>query len=98
MMCGYYGAGAWPFMWPFMLLMPFAMLLGLALLVIFVWALIRWLDRRASLASTRGPVGGPAGPSAIEMLRERYARGEIDAATFDQMLSRLAHTREPTIS
>ena len=28
-------------------------------------------------------------PSAIEILRQRYARGEIDAVTFQQMLERL---------
>jgi hypothetical protein len=28
-------------------------------------------------------------PSAMEILRQRYARGEIDGATFDQMRERL---------
>jgi uncharacterized membrane protein len=31
----------------------------------------------------------PVQPSAMEILRQRYARGEIDAATFDQMRERL---------
>ena len=29
-------------------------------------------------------------PSAMELLRQRYARQEIDAATFEQMRERLA--------
>ena len=41
------------------------------------------------------PVGGP---SAIEILRQRYARGEIDADTYQQMLERLlaSYPDEPT--
>jgi putative membrane protein len=34
--------------------------------------------------------GMPAsGPSAMEILRQRFARGEIDTATFEQMRERL---------
>jgi len=35
-------------------------------------------------------------PSAMDILRQRYARGEIDAVTFDQMRERLeAATTQP---
>ena len=34
-------------------------------------------------------------PSALEILRRRYARGEIDAATFDQMRERLEASERP---
>jgi hypothetical protein len=40
-------------------------------------------------------VSGPSGsasPSALEILRQRYARGEIDTATFEQMRERLQAT------
>jgi putative membrane protein len=29
------------------------------------------------------------GPPAMEILRQRYARGEVDAATFDEMRARI---------
>ncbi len=48
-----------------------------------IWALVRWV-------SSQTPVSGPqSGPSAMEILRQRYARGEIDASTFEQMRGRL---------
>ncbi len=34
-------------------------------------------------------------PSALDILRQRYARGEIDAATFEQMRERLEGRGEP---
>ena len=34
-------------------------------------------------------------PSALDILRQRYARGEIDAATFDQMRERLEASERP---
>jgi putative membrane protein len=37
----------------------------------------------------------PVQPSALDILRQRYARGEIDAVTFDQMRERLEATGEP---
>jgi len=37
----------------------------------------------------------PTQPSAMEILRQRYARGEIDAATFDQMRERLEASSKP---
>jgi uncharacterized membrane protein len=37
----------------------------------------------------------PVQPSALDILRQRYARGEIDAATFDHMRERLEATTGP---
>jgi putative membrane protein len=79
----------------------FAMTLGMVLWYAFVavaiWALVRWLVRAGSASgpSGSGPSGsGPSGsgPSALEMLRQRYARGEIDAPTFEEMRARLEGT------
>jgi len=79
------------FSWGGMLLMLLSMALWIALLVVVVWAIIRWLDRRTSSSgsiNTSTPPT-PGNPSALEILGQRYARGEIDTATFEQMLKRL---------
>lgn len=71
------------------LMMSFGMVLWIALLVVLVWAVIRWLERRTTTPippSTRTPL---VGPSALEILQQRYARGEIDTATFEHMRERL---------
>lgn len=41
---------------------------------------IRWLIR----ADRRGSHEGPATPDALEILRQRYARGEIDEAEYER--------------
>ncbi len=86
MMYGYdFGWGGW-------ILMTFGMVLWVALLVVMGWAIIRWLDSkitRPNPTSTGTPV---AGPSALEILQQRYARGEIDTATYEQMQARLTAT------
>ncbi len=82
MMWGYDFGWGW-------LLMSFSMVLWIALLVVLVWAVIRWLERKTTTPippSTGTPL---AGPSALEILQQRYARGEIDTATFEQMRERL---------
>lgn len=73
-------------------MMAFGGVLWIAILVILVWALIRWWGRKAHAS---GP-SGSANPSALEILRQRYARGEIDTVTFEQMRERLQAT-EPVL-
>lgn len=83
MMWGYDpGWGGW-------LVMSFGMVLSLALLGVLVWALIRWLNGRVTPPAERAPMMPPSGPSALEILQQRYARGEIDDATYEQMRERL---------
>lgn len=63
------------------------------LLVAFaVWAFVRWLNRPSRSATPPNMANAPntpLGPSALEILKQRYARGEIDAATFEDMRARL---------
>ncbi len=87
----WYGYG-----WGAMLLMLLSMLLWVAVVGLLVWALVRWLAVGAG--GTGAPGAGPTGPSAIEILRQRYARGEIDATTFEQMRQRLEGSSSPTSS
>jgi len=85
------------FGWGGMFLMLLSLLLWVLVIGLLVWALIRWLAPRAP--GSGWPGSGPAGPTAMEILRQRYARGEIDAATFEQMRERLegsgSHASEP---
>ena len=67
--------------------MPILFLVGILIVVLF-WGLviaaivlaIRWLIR----ADRRGEHEGPATPDALELLRQRYARGEIDEAEYER--------------
>jgi putative membrane protein len=82
MMWGYGFGWGW-------LMMSFGMILWIALLVVLVWAVIRWLERKTPRAIPPAMGTPAAGPSALEILQQRYARGEIDTATFEQMRERL---------
>lgn len=73
--------------WPMMFWMAVWNLFWLVLLGLAIWALVRWLTRFTSERTRRD--GSPAGPSALEILRQRYARGEIDTETFEHMRERL---------
>jgi putative membrane protein len=75
-------------LWGYGLLMFFGMTLWVVLLALLIWALIRWLNRRTG----PGQQPSPAEHSALEILRQRYARGEIDQTTFEQMRERLQGT------
>jgi putative membrane protein len=55
-----------------------------AIIVLIVLA-IRWLIRNSGAGDHRAHApGGPAEDSALATLRERFARGEIDADEFEQ--------------
>ncbi len=64
-------------------------LLELALLIGLIWLLLRWLlpYLRPRINAWFGLT--PAAPSAFEILRQRYAAGQIDAWTFERMWERL---------
>ncbi|MDA8217092.1 MAG: SHOCT domain-containing protein [Dehalococcoidales bacterium] len=56
--------------------MIFGMLFWIGLLVLVIWAIASFFGRSGSRPST--------GDSALRILRERYARGEISLAEFEQ--------------
>ena len=77
-----WGYGA-TYTWGGMLLMILSLLFWFALLGALIWGLVHWLSRNAPPAGTSGS------PSALEILQQRYARGEIDDDTFARMRQQL---------
>jgi putative membrane protein len=78
--------------------MVISSLLWLGLAALLVWALFRWLNDRSPRPLPRDGSALDEGISAQEILRRRFARGEIDAETFAAMraeLERTSGTREP---
>lgn len=96
-------------MWGFVhgpgLLLPFLFLgriFWLVLLGLLIWGLIRLFSTRGRhfhyynpVPPTYTPGPPPSQPSAMEILHQRYARGEIDAATFENMRERLENSGNP---
>ena len=87
-----FGYGLW-FLLPLFFLGHFFWIVILALLI---GALIRRFSlRRWHMPAYYNPGMPPTQPSALEILRQRYARGEIDAVTYDQMRERLEGSSGP---
>jgi len=95
-----YGYGLW-FLLPVLLVLLFfgrffwivipVLFIGLCLLPRFGFR-NRWMPTSHYDASYRGT---PTQPSASDILDQRYARGEIDAATYEQMRERLSNADRP---
>ena len=90
------------------LLLPFLFLgriFWLVILGLLIWGLIRLFSTRGRhyhmpprynpVPPTFTPGTPPSQLSAMEILRQRYARGEIDAATFENMRERLENSSGP---
>ncbi len=73
--------------WPGMFMMSLSSLLWIALVAVLIWAVVRWLNKK-NITTT------PPTLSAMEILRQRYARGDIDTATFRQMREQLEAREE----
>ena len=91
----------WGFGHAIWLLLPL-LLLGKFFWIVILALLIGGLIRRSSFRHRQmhayhyGSYGmPPVQPSALETLRQRFARGEIDAVTFDQMRERLENASRP---
>ena len=81
------------------LLLPL-LFLGKFFWIIILALLIGFAVRRFSFRHSQAPfyhygMGPVQQSSALEILRQRYARGEIDATTYDQMRERLEATTGP---
>ena len=64
-------------------------LFWLGLVAIAVWAFARWVGRQTPGGTSSASGNGAAGPSATEIVRQRYARGKIDGDTFERMRRQL---------
>jgi putative membrane protein len=67
--------------WYGMIFGPLFMILFLAVLIAAVVILVRWLG--GSWQGTYPPHTSPPTRSPIDILKERFARGEIDKAEFE---------------
>jgi putative membrane protein len=76
--------------------MVLSSLFWLVLLGMAVWALVRWVSHLTQTGSNQHVSPTPAGPSAEEMVRQRFARGEIDSDTFERMQEELAASTPKT--
>src|SRR5260370_2322386 len=90
MMCCGYWSGGWTW-----LVIPVVMLLVIALTAVLIWALVRWLNRKSTIPAPHDSYPIASEPPALEVLQQRYARGEIDTATFENMRERLSATGGP---
>lgn len=75
-----YGPGmmGWGGSWHGMFIGPLVMVATIAVVVVVVILLVRWLGGHGH------PHHAPAGRTALDILKERFARGEIDKAEFEE--------------
>ncbi len=77
------------FGWGGMFLMLLGTALFIVLLAVLVWAVLRFVTGKTTTPVPPATGAPPIGPSALEILRQRYARGEIDTMSYEQMRARL---------
>ena len=65
-----------------MILGPLIMILVLAMIISAIVLLVRWLG--GSWHAAGPPRHGPPAHTALDILKERYARGEIDKEEFEE--------------
>lgn len=72
----------WGWGWYGMIFGPLFMILVLAVTVAVIVLLVRWLGGPGQGAAP--PHSGLSGPQPIDILKERFARGEIDKEEFEE--------------
>jgi putative membrane protein len=65
-----------------MILCPIFMILVLALVIAVAVLLMRWLGGTSQAAAPHQPL--PPARTPLDILKERFARGEIDKEEFDE--------------
>lgn len=81
----YGGYHMWDGGWHGMIFGPFFMLLLLAAVVVVVVLVLRWLGGpTAHHPQSHGAPHPAAGKTALDILKERYARGEIDTQEYEE--------------
>ncbi|WEX12080.1 SHOCT domain-containing protein [Chelativorans sp. AA-79] len=82
---GRYGWGphmmGWGGGWPGMIFGPIFMILALAIVVAIAVLLVRWLGGPWQAAAAHQP---PPARTSLDILKERFARGEIDKQEFEE--------------
>jgi len=88
----HWGIGFWP-------LFPILWIGIIVLLCVNARRWFGWKERHMPFSAPgethHGPFSAHFEPDALEILRRRYARGEIDGTTFDQMRERLESSGRP---
>ena len=80
---GQYGPGMmWDYGWFHMFFGSLMMLVFVAVVVVLVVLAVRWLGGPGHGGGT--PAHPPPGRTPLDILRERYARGEIDRQEFEE--------------
>ncbi|NKB58610.1 MAG: SHOCT domain-containing protein [Alphaproteobacteria bacterium] len=79
----HYGPHMWTYGWHGGFIGPIMMFVFLAVLVVMAVLLVRWLG-----GTTHGGMHhAPPGKTPLDILKERFARGEIDKAEFEERRS-----------
>lgn len=76
-----HGAHMWEGGWHWMFFGPVAMIVFIAVAVAVVVMIVRWL---AGPTHRYLPPHAPTGKQPIDILKERYAKGEIDKEEFEE--------------
>jgi putative membrane protein len=76
-----YGPHMWSGGWHWMFFGPFMMIIFIAVAVAVVLLIMRWLGGAAHL---HPPPHAPSRKEPIDILKERYAKGEIDKEEFEE--------------